>query len=655
MKEQIFIIVNDERKELDIRGGAITLTLNNPLLAGMDKIKYSHSYTINLPKTERNAATLDLFGELGYASTAYGVAFRAEYWVNGLPVLTDARLYVTGISGDNYTVALASSISDGLQQIKDSGVTLRDIWKDASESDMWAMWDESQYTAARPLFNNQANILLPIYNAGVTCWNAETSDWMRGKFDAEADDFPLLPTPCVPVVTILERLRTLYGVDWSRDYIYYNGDLTGDYDIDRDGRDDVFTFGVVPLVSTSVSKERGKAKWANVYSILQKEHIEPNRVYFAFGEIVKGGAGAGNGYNIEIEVKDLFITIGDPQDVVKVELLSVLEGDQHTTVRHIAELSPQYYTDSGIVYDQTVVVSGWVERHPKEELMISVEIRNRLTNFTVSRNCVITEFAYFENGIVGHPIYFPDLLPNIKVWDFLCTVTAMYRAVPSETGKLLRYETAKQNILNGVAIDWSGKMEGKHRTMPYEQYSMSIDGLAQVNYYLMGNESADKEDGDGYRVTKCNFKSANPWLQKTGEQLKSVCYPAYDVNPKFPYADTGHTTQYYVRTDQADVVELGEVKPAIGRVNNVLNKDGSQRLGYLPFDFPADHWDDTLGKWLAKPEVVECNMLLTLADIQSVREWTKPVYVEELRGVFLVVNIEYRAGNPSKVKLLKVR
>lgn len=654
MNEQIFIIVDGERRELDVRAGAITLTLNNPLLAGMDKIKYSHSYTINLPMTERNAAALDLFGELGHVSAAYGVAYRAEYWVGGLPMMTDARLYVTGINGENYTATLASAMSEGLQRIKDSGVTLRDIWTDASDNDMWTIWGAEQYTAARPFFNNQANVLLPIYNAGVTCWNEEEGDWMLAKLDEDTPYFPLLPTPCVPVVSILERLRTLYGVDWSSDYVAYNGDLTGDYDLDRDGRDDVLTFGVVPLVSTAVSKERGKMKWANKYSnCIVSGHQQAEIVYFEFSDIIKGGADVGYGGNVEIEVKDLYL-LADPQDIVKVRLITMFEGESHITVRTIAELSPQYYTDSGVVYDQTVVVSGWVERG-REELMIAVTRRSQLINIPVPKKCVVTEFAYFDNGIVGHPIYCPDLLPDIKVWDFLRTITAMYRSVPSETGKLLRYEVARRNIADGVAANWSGKMVGEPRTMPYEQYGMSVDGLAQTNYYLMGNESADKSEGGGYRVTKCHFDSANPWLQKSAEQLKSVCFPAYDKDEKYPFADTGHTTQYYKRTDTEGIVELGEVKPAVGRVNNEYNQNGTQRLGYLPFDFPADHWDNTLGKWLARPEVVECKMLLTLSDIQTAREWTMPVWVEELRGVYLVVSMEYKAGEPSKVKLLKVK
>ena len=231
----------------------------------------------------------------------------------------------------------------------------------------------------------------------------------------------------------------------------------------------------------------------------------------------------------------------------------------------------------------------------------------------------------------------------------------MYRSVPSETGKLLRYETAKQAIQDGAFADWSGKMVDVPKFTKYDQYTMSVDGLAQRNYYLMANESADKEEGGGYRVTKCHFDSANPWLQKSAEQLKSVCYPAWDLDEKYPFSDTGHTTQFYKRTDTEGIVDLGEVKPAVGRVNNEFNQNGTQRTAFLVFDFPNYHWETTLGKWLARPEVVECKMLLSIPEIQAAREWTTPVYVEELRGVYLIVSMEYKAGEPTKVKLLKVK
>jgi len=649
MKEQIFIIIEDKRLELDIKGGSITLSFNNPMLAGLDKIKYSHSYTIQLPLTKRNAEALDMYGELGSRSSAYGKTFDAEYWVNGLPVLLGATLYVTGVDNEHYQCTLAHIAAKSLQSLKNNGTTLREIW----EGNEWISWRPTDYNKNSKWFDNTKNVCYPIYNAGRVCWNERTGEWYTTKLDADdRRTLNMCPPPCVPVAAILRRLAQM-GINWRENWDDYTGDLTGDYDLDRDGHDDIFTFGVIPLESTAVSKVAGMDRFSKKYDHLEFLGVWAANYYGSWMCEFLGQSGrpprAGEGAVVELDIKGLQFYLADAQNIREISVYSLSPTGEEDI---LAVIWPTSYTETMADYDQIVQLPHW----PLYD-RLCLRILYDSDNFDISMpdEATATIYAYYPEGFATHDLFIPECLPELKVWDVLKTLTAMYRGVPNDTGELLRYETIKQRLADRFATDWSGKVLPTGGATKYDAYTMSIEGLAQRNYYLMGNEAVDKAEGGGYKVTKCNFAAQNPWLQASAEMIKSVFYPAFLQNDKYPFQMTGGTIHYWSFTDEYAVSEIETPKPSICRVNIDYNSDGSGRLGLLVLDFPANHWDGTLAEWLKHPEVVEAKMLLNDGDIMEARRWLMPIYVEELRGVFLVVNIEYRAGNPSKVKLLKVR
>ena len=654
MKEQLFIIVNNERKELDIKGGGVTLTLNNPLIAGVDKIKYSHSYTISLPMTERNISALDMFGELGYKSTSYGRRYNAEYWVGGAPSIINACLYVTGISGDSYLAALVCVNSAAMETMRDGGLTLRDIW----QGNEWVTWNIYQYDNHSTRFDNTALAVFPMYNAGVKAINELTSGlpFITGQLEEDGEQTRLCPPPCVPIATILRRLATM-GINWGAYFQDHIGALShGEYT----GLDDILTYGVVPCVTTAVSKERGAERWGVTYK--DPEYIGPyeegdHATSFVVGMRTKIGSmihGIGYGGHLDLDIKGLRFSLLDATNLLGIDIVAADNWETLAHEKHIATIYPTQQSDTEVIFDQVVKIDDVIEWSAQTRLYLVFEILRPYFDVSLPRNMSIKECLYFDEGHATHDIFIPDCLPNVKVWDFMRTLLAMIRCVPNEHGnKLLMYDTLNNNVSS--PMDWSGKVVKGSGIQPYKEYDMKVDGLSQHNYTLMANEQTDSNDGGGYEVTKCEFVANNPFLQMSGETLKSEFFAPYTHDPEKPFNTVGGTIKYWQYTDVAGVYDVDKAEPCIGRVKVEQNTDGTERLGLEVCKFDKTHWDTTLGAWFGHPEIVVCEMLLTITDLEDAQEWTRPVYIEELRGVYAIVSIDYNTKQISKVKLLKIR
>lgn len=687
MKQQLFIIKNGQRVELDTQGSGISMQFCNPLLAGLNKVKFSHSYTFSLPLTGNNVRAFDLFGELGHASAAYGVEYDAEYWLAGIPAIVGARLYIMESSGAAYQCTLISENARAISAIKDSGMTIRDL-ADGTE---WEEWTPAKYGTLSKWFDSTQRVCYPRYNAGVQALNA---DGTIKHGTIEETDRLLAPPPCVPVAYLLRRLAEK-GVDWSRYFVEYTGELSGDYDIDRDGREDMMTFGVIPCVNTAVSEERGAERWRSVYDTPEtrspllyqsvgggggspRDHSNDERerrvrawyIEFANHEYINvQGYQVAEGGHVLLSVKGLVFTKRQAQNIDGINIIITDgKGGQGSALprwTYFDELTPSEITDDYVIYDQTRNLGNFLEKlnsagipEDRALLGLAVFVKNEYEP-TMSPNTQIRESVYYDEGYCTHELYLPDCLPAVPVWDFLRMVLTMYRAVPdAKQNQILRYVELKRNDQNGRITDWSGKVTRGDGWQRYDNYALQVDGLARENYYLMANESTDKDEGDGYAVTKAHYDSDNPWVQQTAEQFKAAFYPAFLQDSDFPYENTGKTIAYWKHTEEAGVYAIGEPKAAMARVVIDYAQVGDTQVPYTGIriaDIPRDLWDDTLGTWLKRPEVIKAKMRLSLMDLQQAQRWEQPVYIEELRGVFAIVKIDWREGQPANVELLRLR
>lgn len=675
MKQTLYLIKDNQRVELDTGNGNITMQYCNPLFAGLNKVKFSRSFSFSLPLTQRNIQAFDLFGEMGYKSSSYGKMYDAEYWIDGFPSITGARLYVLSLSNNAYQCTLIVADSAILDELKDGGLKLRDIGKSTD----WVDWSPECYQMQGDAYFNSSNaVCYPIFNAGVKCFNAE-GNLIQANVDEVKRD--IAPPPCIQVSAILNRLAEM-GIDWRAYYTTFNGTLSfqsEDYDIDKDGRDDMMVFGVVPLVETAVSQSRGAEKWVNKYwkpffpgyepSINPDYDEEETFEYGGIEEILAvfeldrrfatlTGYKVQQGGHVVLQVEGVKFPLDIAENIDNIAVVQVNKDSfgNYVIARTITTLAADYVGNVA-VYDGTIELSEVEERNTS--ISIGLKINSLVPNLDIDppSGATITESVYYDDGFCTHPIFWPDCLPDVSVWDFLKMLLTYYRAVPdAKPNTILRYSELKRNLDNGHFTDWSGKMIAGNGWQKYDQYALSIDGLAQHNYYLMANEETDKSEGGGYEVVKCEFMSENPWVEKSAEQFKSAFYAAFKTREEYPLLDTGGTIDFWKPTDWSGYnVERGDAKPAIGRVCKKWTEVGNKPyLSMFVANLPTDLWRDTLQKWLRRPEVIKSKFNLNLFDLQDAQRWETPIFVKELNGVFAVVKIDYKAGSVADVELLKL-
>ena len=120
----------------------ITLEYVSNLIGDIGKISLSHSYTVKLPKTVRNAKILDDPGNPTHTSSMARRYFSAEYYRNGINLIGSARAYLLDTTDSSYEVALVWSSIPGLTEWSSAKPKLPDLkgfptltWKDAPLAD----------------------------------------------------------------------------------------------------------------------------------------------------------------------------------------------------------------------------------------------------------------------------------------------------------------------------------------------------------------------------------------------------------------------------------------------------------------------------------------------------------------------------------------
>ena len=133
-------------RELIIEGQSVDLALNTDITleytsnfpGDIGKLNLSHSYTIKLPKTLRNARILDDPGNLGHDSNATRRHLAARYYRNGIDLMGPMRAYILKTAADGYEIALVQDAKE-LREIVQSDKMLNDLpnlpvltWVDSS-------------------------------------------------------------------------------------------------------------------------------------------------------------------------------------------------------------------------------------------------------------------------------------------------------------------------------------------------------------------------------------------------------------------------------------------------------------------------------------------------------------------------------------------
>lgn len=190
------LIIEGERMDL-APDTSITLEYVSNMLSDPGKISLSHSYTIKLPRTTRNAKILDVPEIPGHVSQRTRRYLSARFIQNGVDLIGPAQAYILQTTPDAYEIALVWNTLEALQALSESDATVNDL-PDLPE--LWWIDDETKrpdYSTA--YMNNDA--FFALYNSGLG--------------GLTVDEVSAATHPCMRFDALLRRILDAAGVSYT--------------------------------------------------------------------------------------------------------------------------------------------------------------------------------------------------------------------------------------------------------------------------------------------------------------------------------------------------------------------------------------------------------------------------------------------------------
>ena len=128
VNEELYIIVNGERKKLDLPSpSGITLNFVSNLFNDLSKINASYSYTFKLPRTVNNARVLEIVDDVRSDGRFTKIKNEAEFLYDGVALFSNANMYISGIDNNTISAVLTWNVNKGLQELSEHDMSLNEL------------------------------------------------------------------------------------------------------------------------------------------------------------------------------------------------------------------------------------------------------------------------------------------------------------------------------------------------------------------------------------------------------------------------------------------------------------------------------------------------------------------------------------------------
>lgn len=591
MKEELYI----KGESVDLGDSEITLKFKSNLLGDISKITASNSYTIKLPRTNKNIRLLDFPDVAGHESYMMRDYFNAEYYRNGVK-LFDAKAVLISCSEDGFDVALTWGMSEKFIQLMNDDKSIQEF------ADMALPWNSST-TYDNGLVDGQLSHGYIRHNAGI---------------DVDSNRDKIFIHPSVNCMRLLEEIASYYGIamDWGsyKQYIellylplisqkanpkynWFEAEITG---IDED------TQGVQLRQVNAIQ---------NIRIITSKDR---NDIFIR---------NTSNWKNWEM---DLCISTTAPagKNAVKVKIfksthvlgIHFIKADELGVCRHKGSMPFR--------------LEGY------SDIKIQITLIYRLG--TIKSYVKITDPDITEDVAYGGVYPIGSNLPDISVVDFIkqiCWLFGLF-AIKSDMGvSFIPVETIIDN--KGNAVDWSKKLVPTGWTA--KETSYTFGDFAQKNYFHY-EENENAKSADGYMVVQ------NKNLDYEKDLLK-LPYTAGGDNGDM------RAVPYFKWSDDGTIVELVDCGDRIMQLVISFDSQGKEdaRLDFSDLKFQNRVSRFGLSSYqdlIKSPFVIKDTFRLTEIDLKNI-DYTIPVYIERYAAFFAIISIKSQ-GDYSECELLKL-
>lgn len=592
MKEELYI----KGESVDLGDSEITLNFKSNLLGDISKITASNSYTITLPRTNKNIRLLDFPDVAGHESYMMRDYFNAEYYRNGVK-LFDAKAVLISCSEDGFDVALTWGMSEKFIQLMNDDRSIQEF------ADMALPWNSST-TYDNGLVDGQLSHGYIRHNAGI---------------DVDSNRDKIFIHPSVNCMRLLEEIASYYGLtmEWGS-YKQYIELL------------------YLPLISQKASSKYNFFE-ANITGTLDSD-IK----YVKFTQINRV-----DGINISNTE-----TYGD---VVRIdetsldwELDILISTNKHNTLNvvELAFYSNAQYIKSLQISSNDIGLCAYKGVIPFDITEYSnITIRIRINNGALL-GIIKSYIKIFSEDVqsVSYNQYYPIgiNLPNISVVDFIkqiCWLFGLF-AIKSDTG--VSFISVNKIIDNrDKEVDWSKKLVPTGWTA--KETSYTFGDFAQKNYFRY-EENENAKSADGYMVVQ----------NKTLDYEKDLLKLPYTAG-----GDNGdmRAVPYFKWSDDGTIVELEDCGDRIMQLVISFDSQGKEdaRLDFSDLKFQNRVSRFGLSSYqdlIKSPFVIKDTFRLTEIDLKNL-DYSIPVYIERYAAFFAIISIKSQ-GDYSECELLKL-
>jgi hypothetical protein len=592
MKEELYI----KGESVDLGDSEITLNFKSNLLGDISKITASNSYTITLPRTNKNIRLLDFPDVAGHESYLMRDYFNAEYYRNGVK-LFDAKAVLISCSEDGFDVALTWGMSEKFIQLMNDDRSIQEF------ADMALPWNSST-TYDNGLVDGQLSHGYIRHNAGI---------------DVDSNRDKIFIHPSVNCMRLLEEIASYYGLtmEWGS-YKQYIELL------------------YLPLISQKASSKYNFFE-ANITGTLDSD-IK----YVKFTQINRV-----DGINISNTE-----TYGDVVRIYETsldwELDILISTNKHNTLNvvELAFYSNAQYIKSLQISSNDIGLCAYKGVIPFDITEYSnITIRIRINNGALL-GIIKSYIKIFSEDVqsVSYNQYYPIgiNLPNISVVDFIkqiCWLFGLF-AIKIDTGVFFM-PVSKIIDNKKKAVDWSKKLVPTGWTA--KETSYTFGDFAQKNYFRY-EENENAKSADGYMVVQ----------NKTLDHEKDLVKLPYTAG-----GDNGdmRAVPYFKWSDDGTIVELEDCGDRIMQLVISFDSQGKEdaRLDFsdLKFQNRVSRFGLSFYQDIIKsPFVIKDTFRLTEIDLKNI-DYTIPVYIERYAAFFAIISIKSQ-GDYSECELLKL-
>ena len=482
MKEELYI----KGESVDLGDSEITLNFKSNLLGDISKITASNSYTITLPRTNKNIRLLEFPDVAGHESYMMRDYFNAEYYRNGVK-LFDAKAVLISCSEDGFDVALTWGMSEKFIQLMNDDRSIQEF------ADMALPWNSST-TYDNGLVDGQLSHGYIRHNTGI---------------DVDSNRDKIFIHPSVNCMRLLEEIASYYGLtmEWGS-YKQYIELL------------------YLPLISQKANPKYNyyfaeiKLEYPGTPNTVVK-YVQTNMTLGIYNHVMGLTIhlnGSGN-YRIESNVKTK--NSANP-------IYLLIDKDNNNIY------------SSAFTYDGNYMYSFNKEYLTEEkDLYLHIDFQSQIDE-SYNNYIKITDIEL--NDEAQYHTYYPigSNLPDISVVDFIkqiCWLFGLF-AIKSDTG--VSFISVNKIIDNkNKAVDWSKKLVPTGWTA--KETSYTFGDFAPKNYFRY-EENENAKSADGYMVVQ------NKTLDYEKDLLK-LPYTAGGDNgdmravPYFKWSEDGTTVE----------------------------------------------------------------------------------------------------------------